>query len=133
MIAFDRRRKNNTTSLLFQIMAAEQQILDRQQRINIATAKLTRKLLRQMTSPVSLLSGCGIGFLLGEMTKNRPQNLHGVADKTAPAEDSPLRIAMKLATSIQTLYATLPVVWIMKAFYQPISAKPSPMRQDFRQ
>lgn len=132
MLAFDRRKKNITTSLPFQIMAAEQQILDRHHRIDIATAKLTRKLLQQMTAPVSLLSGCGIGFILGEITKDRPQNLHGVADKTVPAEDSPLRIAIKLATSIQTLYTALPVVWIMKTFYQPISAKPSSTR-GFRQ
>jgi hypothetical protein len=122
------QNKNSSKSLLAQIKAAEQQVLHRQNVIGFATVILTRKLQQQMTTPTSLLLASGIGFLLGEITKNRSLKPHGKANKTTPIEPSPLNIALKLVTSIQTLYTALPIVWIMKTFYQPISSQESPKR-----
>jgi hypothetical protein len=130
MMAKNAQHEEKPKSLLVQIKAAEQQVINRQRVIGYTTAILTRKLQRQMTTPTSLILASGIGFLLGEITKGRSTKPHGAANKTTPVEPSPLSVALKLVTSIQTLYTALPIVWIMKTFYQPITSQQSP-KQDF--
>ncbi len=127
-MAINIQRKNNSKSLSLQIKAAEQQVLNRQRNIGITLSMITSKLQQQMTTPVSLLLASGIGFMLGEITKNRSPKGQNITSKTMPVEPSPLSIALKLVTSIQTLYTALPVVWIMKTFYQPTSSKQSAKR-----
>jgi hypothetical protein len=122
------QRKNNSKSLSHQIKAAEQQVLYRQRNIGTTVSMITSKLQQQMTTPISLLLASGIGFLLGEITKDRSPKGQNITSKPMSIEPSPLSIALKLVTSIQTLYTALPVVWILKTFYQPTSSMQSPKR-----
>lgn len=109
----------NPRSLSAQIKDAEQQVLNRQRGVGIGASALVRKTQQQMTTPVSLLLACGVGFLLGELTKRQSTKLSDSGVKREVAKPSPLKIALNLATSIQTLYTALPIVWIMKNFYEP--------------
>ncbi|MBK8817253.1 MAG: hypothetical protein IPN42_17895 [Methylococcaceae bacterium] len=127
-MAINIQRRNNSKSLSHQIKAAEQQVLYRQRNIGTTVSMITSKLQQQMTTPVSLLLASGIGFMLGEITKDRSPKGQNITSKTMPVEPSPLSIALKLVTSIQTIYTALPIVWIMKAFYQPTSSKQSAKR-----
>lgn len=116
-------------SLTTQIEDAEQLVLDRQRKVGIRTAMLTRKSYRQITDPVTLLLAGGIGFIIGELTKRRPQKLRGGAGKPYTAETTPLKTALNLITSAQTLYTALPLAWMMKSYYQPGPSAQAPKPQ----
>ena len=120
MAAYSRNRIN-PLSLSVQIKDAELQVLNRKRKISVDTTKLVKKAQQQMTGTTSLLLASGVGFIIGEITKHQAPKLRDPADKSGFVETSPLKTALSLVTSIQTLYATLPIVWIMKTFYQPIT------------
>lgn len=109
----------NSKSLTAQIKDAERQVLDRQQKIGIRTTILIRKIHQQMTAPATLLMAGGIGFIFGELTKCQTYKARGTIDKTHAAGTTPLKIALNLMTSAQTLYAALPLAWIIKSYFQP--------------
>lgn len=102
-------------SLNTQIRDAERQVLKRQRVVGARTDRLVRKIHQQMTAPATLLLAGGIGFILGEITHCR----QGSTRRGGAAGASPLRSALKFATSIQTLYSALPLVWILKFFRRP--------------
>lgn len=120
------RNRMNPTSLSDQIKDAERQVLNRKQKISVDTTSLTRKMREQMTAPTTFLFAGGIGFLLGEITKREPSKSHGTNDKPHAAEVSPLRTALSLVTSIQTLYTALPIAWIINIFNQRSKSSQAP-------
>jgi hypothetical protein len=117
--------RSKANSLASQIRDAERQVVNRQRRINIRTDTLVRNIEQQMTAPATLLLVSGAGFIIGELTKCQPAKSRGTSDKIVDAETSPLRIAFNLITSIQTLYTALPMVWIVKTFFQPDTSSQS--------
>ena len=122
--------RSKTRSLTAQIRGAEQQILNRQRRVDGRAAKLAGNIQQQITAPATLLLAGGIGFIIGELTKRQPSRPHDTADKLHSAQVSPLRIALNLMISIHTLYTALPLAWIIKSFYQPrTSGHQAPERQ----
>lgn len=121
--------RSKANSLTTQIRVAEQQVLIRQRRVEMCTDTLVRNIHQQMTSPATLLLAGGTGFIIGELTKRQTPKLRSTADKPLGAETSPLKIALNLITSIQTLYTALPLVWMMKTFYQPGSSNQTSERR----
>jgi hypothetical protein len=117
-------------SLTAQINAAERQVLNRQQEVGIRTATLVRKIHQQMTAPATLLLVAGIGFIIGELTKRQTSKKRpGTVDKPHATETSPLRIALNLITSARTLYTALPLVWMVKSYFQPGALDQAPAHQ----
>jgi hypothetical protein len=107
------RNRINPTSLSAQIKDAEQQVLNRKRKISVSAAKLARKMQLQMTAPTTFLFAAGIGFLLGEITKREPSKTRVTTDQSNAVETSPLKTALSLVTSIQTLYTALPIAWMI--------------------
>ncbi|MEQ1544630.1 hypothetical protein [Methyloglobulus sp.] len=113
MMVTPTRNRINPTSLSAQIKDAEQQVLNRKQKINVGTATLLRKMQQQMIAPTTFLFAAGIGFLLGEITKRGPSKTHATTNQSQTVEISPLKTALSLVTSIQTLYTALPIAWMI--------------------
>lgn len=107
-------------SLTAKINAAERQLLNRQQQVDIGTVTLVHKIHQQMTAPATLLLTGGIGFIIGDLTKRPSSKKHpGTVENPRTSENSPLKIVLNLMTSARTLYTALPLVWIMKSYCQP--------------
>lgn len=119
-------------SLTAQINAAERQVLNRQQEVNIRTAALVRNIHRQMTAPATLLLVGGIGFIIGEFTKRQHATFRRSNEKPHDAGTSPLMTALNLMTTARTLYTALPLVWMMKSCYQPGTSGQAPEYQSRR-
>ncbi|MDD2722832.1 MAG: hypothetical protein PHH59_02250 [Methylovulum sp.] len=70
-----------------------------------------------LTTPPNLLLACGIGFIIGELTKQFPatdeNGNNGPANKTTP-----FKITLNLFSSIQTLYTALPLVLMMTSAFE---------------
>jgi hypothetical protein len=129
MMASHLLNRSKANSLAGQIRDAELQVLSRQRRIDIRTDTLVRTIHQQMTAPTTLLLASGAGFIIGELTKRQPSKLDDSGHKAEGTGISPLKVAINLITSIQTLYTALPIVWIMKTFYQPGASGQSSKRQ----
>lgn len=112
-------KRNKPKSLKAQIKAAERELLNRQRRVGVRTARLARNIHQQVTARATLLLAGGIGFILGELTQRQTTKSRGAADKLRTTETTPLRTALNLMTSIHTLYMALPLAWMMKSFYHP--------------
>ncbi len=119
MMAIYTRSRINPTSLSAQIKDAEQQVLNRKRKIGIDTTALVQKMQQQMLAPSTFLLAGGVGFLIGEITKRKPSKIRDTTDKPHAVETSPLKTALSLVTSIQTLYTALPLAWIINTFQQP--------------
>jgi hypothetical protein len=109
--------KNHSKLLADEIKDAEWQVIKRQQLIDYRTHALARKIYQQLTEPGSMLLAGGIGFIIGELTKRQPSKARGTAvkDRRRSTETSPLKAAVNLFTSMQTLYTALPLAWLMKS------------------
>jgi hypothetical protein len=118
MMTFYSRNRINPTSLSAQIKHAEQQVLNRKRKISVGTTTLVRKMQQQMIAPTTFLLAAGVGFLIGEITKREPSKTRDTTDKPNTVETSPLRTALNLVTSIQTLYTALPIAWMINTFNQ---------------
>lgn len=121
--------RSKANSLAAQISDVERHVQDRQLKIEIRTDTLVRTIHQQITAPTTLLMASAAGFMIGELTKRQPSKLDYSGHKTEDTGISPLKVAIKLITSIQTLYTALPIVWIMKTFYQPGSSDQSSNHQ----
>jgi hypothetical protein len=110
--------RSSVNSLATQISAAERQVLNRQRKINNCAHTLVRKVERQMTSPFNLLLFSGAGFIIGELTKCQPAKSTAKSDNMLNIVPSPLRMASSLISSIQILYKALPMVCMVKTFFQ---------------
>jgi hypothetical protein len=102
----------SSTSLNAQIKATERIILNRHRVIDKRATMLTQKLYQQMTTPAALLLAVGIGFVVGELSKSRSTSNKPHATQTS------LRTLLNLITSARTVYATLPIAWLMKSRYK---------------
>jgi hypothetical protein len=123
--------RSQANSLASQIRDAERQVQDRQRTIKVRTDVLMRTIHQQMTAPTTLLLASGAGFMIGELTKRQPAKVDSSGHKTEGTGISPLKVAINLVTSIQTLYTALPIVWIMKTFVQT-SSSGQPSKQQFQ-
>lgn len=110
----------NPRSLTAQIKDAEWQVLNCQRRVEVRSTLLARKIQHQLAAPGTVMLAVGIGFIFGEMTKERAQNpkLCGTIKKSGTVEASPLSGALSLITSIYTLYTALPIAWLINVFYK---------------
>lgn len=107
-------------SLTSQIVDTEQHLQTHQREASACTAVLTQKLRRQLADPGNLILAGGIGYILGELTKPRPKSrLTGTIDRSLNAETTPLKTMLGLAGSVQTLYAALPIAWMVKSWVFP--------------
>lgn len=108
-----------------QIRHTQQRLLNRQRMIDVRTTTLARKIEQQMIEPATLLLAFSIGFILGELTKcTRVTN-----DKQPISETSPLKTGLSLLASARTIYAALPLAWIMTSRYQTSGYNQRPERQ----
>lgn len=110
-------------SLNAQIKDVEQQIASNQRKVDACTAVLVEKIQQQVqqelvVTPATLLLAGGIGFIIAELSKCPAQKIHSAANKRGAAETSPLKVALNLITSARTLYAVLPLAWMMQSRYQ---------------
>ncbi|QFY44518.1 hypothetical protein F6R98_19345 [Candidatus Methylospira mobilis] len=123
------RNRRKSKSLKIQIRDAEQQLSNRQRRCGVRAATLTRKIHQQLIAPASLLLAGSIGFIIGEFTKRQIPNNRGAADKPDATETTPLRTALKLMASARTIYAALPLAWIMRSLHHPDASGQPPKRR----
>jgi hypothetical protein len=121
--------RSKSKYLATQIHDAERQVLIRHDRIAVCTTALVDNLHQEMTAPTTLWLAGGFGFILGELTRRQTKKIAGTASKPPRAQTSPVIIALKLLTSIQTLYTALPIAWIFRAFHKSRTATPIPERQ----
>ena len=121
--------RSKANSLASQIKDAERRVQDRKRIIKVRTDVLMRTIHQEMTAPTTLLLASGTGFMIGELTKRQPAKVDSSGHKTEGTGISPLRVAINLVTSIQTLYTALPIVWIMKTFVQTGSVGQSSKQQ----
>ncbi|MFZ2450185.1 MAG: hypothetical protein WAW36_06685 [Methylovulum miyakonense] len=121
--------RNKSRSLPAQIKDAERQILVRQGQVGLRANRLSQTILQQMTTPASLLLASGIGFIIGELTR-QTSRCRAAADKSKDTKTTPLKTALNLLSSIQTLYAALPLAWMVKSYYRQGAPGPqSPERR----
>ncbi|MGZ5051919.1 MAG: hypothetical protein ACXWF8_00500 [Methylobacter sp.] len=107
-------------SLTSQIVDTEQHLQTHHREASACTAVLTQKLRRQLADPGNLILAGGIGYILGELTKPRPKSrFTGTVDRSIKAETTPLKTMLGLASSVQTLYAALPIAWMVKSWVFP--------------
>jgi hypothetical protein len=125
-VTVNTRMRINPASLSAQIKDAEQQVLNRKRKIGVGTASLTRKMREQMIAPTTFLFAAGIGFLLGEITKGEPSKTHATTNQSHTLETSPLKTALSLVTSIQTLYTALPIAWMINTINRQGTSNPAP-------
>ncbi|SJM89541.1 conserved hypothetical protein [Crenothrix polyspora] len=118
--------------LTTQIRGAERQIVIRQDRIGACTTTLIEKLHQQMTAPTTLWLAGSFGFILGELTRRQSKKVSGTpgaTNKSRAAQTSPIITALKLLTSIQTLYTALPIAWMLRTFHKSRTSPKSSKRQ----
>lgn len=107
--------------LATQIRVTEQQIIDRQQRVDIRMAHLVNNLHQQMAAPATLVLAGGAGFILGELTYRPPKIKRRSTQPTAAAnpdaDSTLLKKAVNFMSLAQGVYQLLPLVLIMDTFY----------------
>lgn len=124
-----RIKRSKSKFLTAQIREAERQVLIRHDRIAVCTTALADHLHQQMTAPTTLWLAGGFGFILGELTRRQTKKIAGTASKPPRAPTSPVITALKLLTSIQTLYTALPIAWILRGFHKSRTVPPISNRQ----
>jgi hypothetical protein len=121
-------------SLNAQIKDVERQIANRQRKVDACAVVLVDKIQQQLqqelvVTPATLLLAGGIGFILGELTQYPSHKIHNTAHKRGAAETSPLKTALNLITSARTLYAVLPLAWLMQSRYQTRASSQMPKQR----
>jgi hypothetical protein len=107
------------SSLADQIKDTERKRLIRQRKVSVQADKLVQDIYQEITAPGSLLVACGVGFIMGELTKCQAPKFRGTAKTT------PLNTAMSFITSAHTLYSALPLTLLIKSLYQSDSSDKS--------
>ena len=132
MIANYRVNRQKSRFLTTQIRDAERQIVIRQDRIGVCTTMLVEKLHQQMTAPTTLWLAGSFGFILGELTRRQSKKVSGTpgtTNKSRAVQTSPIITALKLLTSIQTIYTALPIAWMLRTFHKSRTSPKSSKRQ----
>lgn len=97
-------------SLTDQIKDAELQVLERQRMVIVRVDTLIHKTQQQLTAPASLLLAGGIGFVLGELTKNKSFEPHRANEESGVAATTDitkiLMNALNQLATINALYTT---------------------------
>ncbi len=118
--------RNTFKSLDAQISDAQRQILNRQQTIDVGTARMIGNIRWQLTKPTTLMMAAGIGFIVGELSCCSSLKKSNIANQPQENDISPLKIALNLFITARTLYAALPMAWLIKCHHQSIAQnKPS--------
>ncbi|HEY8035264.1 MAG TPA: hypothetical protein VIF37_06715 [Methylobacter sp.] len=115
------------SSLEDQIKDTERKRLIHEWKVNAQADKLVQDIHQQITAPGTLLLACGIGFIIGELSKRQAPK----SKSPGTAKKTPLKAAMSFITSAHTLYSALPLTWLIKSFYQPDASGQSPQRQAY--
>ncbi len=123
MISFLNRHK--PPSLGMKILAAEQRVSCRKRQIGIHSATLTQKIAQGLTTTPNLLLASGMGCIIGEVTK-QPTTTDGNGNNRPATQTTPLKTVLTLLSSIQALYAALPLVLVIKSAYETKAAKRMP-------
>jgi hypothetical protein len=110
------------SSLEDQIKDTERKRLIHEWKVNAQADKLVQDIHQQITAPGTLLLACGIGFIIGELSKRQAPK----SKSPETAKKTPLKAAMSFITSAHTLYSALPLTWLIKSFYQPDASGQSP-------
>jgi hypothetical protein len=111
--------KESFGALTVRIKEIEQQVLDRRQCVHARANTLVRHLKHEMTLPTTLLLAGGVGFIVGELTKQRSSKKERQAikrDIEARLETTPLKETVNFVSLARHL--TLPLGWIVDAFFQ---------------
>lgn len=118
--------RNTFKSLNAQISDAQRQVLKRQQKVDVGTARMIRTMRWQLTKPTSLILATGIGFIVGELSRCSSPKKSNTVNQPRESEISPLKIALNLLITARTLYTALPMAWLIKSYHQSIAKnKPS--------
>lgn len=102
--------ENESKSLAAQIKDVELQVLEQQRMVIVRADTLIQKTQQQMTAPASLLLASGIGFVLGELTKSKSSEPHGIIEEPHVAKTTDtaktLMSALNQLVTINALYTT---------------------------
>lgn len=112
------------SSLEDEIKDTERDRLIREWKVNAHADKLVQDIHQEITAPGSMLLACGIGFILGELSKRRQAPKSDRTDKK-----SFLKAAMSFITSTHTMYSALPLSWLIKFFYRQNASGKSSQKQ----
>lgn len=117
--------RHKTASLNERIRHAERQLSSRQRQVDSATTSLINTIHHQITRPASLLLASGAGFIIGELTKCQTPRASDATERTnASGTTTPLMVLLNLMATVHTLYTALPLVWVIKSFYQSAPSQP---------
>jgi hypothetical protein len=112
---------SRASSLSAQIRATERRVASRQRQIRIHAGIVSHKIESQLTTPTNLLLASGMGFIIGELTKNNQTVCGNGKDRATTT--SPLKIALNLFSSIRTVYAALPLVLVVTSAFETKAAQ----------
>lgn len=118
IIADSLNSEKQPSSLKDEIKDTERHRLIHEWKLSAQADKLVQDIHQQITAPGTLLLACGIGFIIGELSKRRPAPK---SDRTG-GKKSPFKAAISFITSAHTLYSALPLSWLIKSFYRPDSS-----------
>lgn len=104
-------KESKFKSLTAQIKDAETQLQEHQRMVSAYKDALIQKTQQRITTPSGLLLAGGIGFILSELTKNKPLKFHSsITEEPHTAETGDiskhLTSALSLLNSINALYTT---------------------------
>jgi hypothetical protein len=121
MTVFNRATATEAAPLKAQITHLEKRILDRRQLIRLHATSYGHAAWNGLTSPVMLLSACGLGFLVGILTRHQPSAVHN-GDGARPRARRPVDSILRLIGFMRTLLPTvrLAASWL----FPPSDAKP---------
>lgn len=119
--------ETRTRSMAYEIKKAERLIYSRQLRIEQRKATLIRHLHRRITSPMALIMGGGLGFIIGDLTA--PRHSRRPADsarsKRAASGESSLTKVLNWIGWWNALTTAWPLTALSHAF-QAQSGAPQP-------
>lgn len=117
-MVFNFRSRTPRQSLSQQIRAAERDLLHQQRRVAVSADHLVQTLHRQLTSPMSLLTASGVGFIIGELTRRQTPRPCSGGDQLPAIDATRWQTALSFAGSVHALYTALPVAWLVRLYRQ---------------
>ena len=95
--------ESSSKSLTDQIRDAELQVLEHQRMVIVRADALIQKAQQQMIAPANLLLAAGVGFILSELTKNKPGDSHSTSTFHKPLADMTADMSRHLMTALNFL------------------------------
>jgi hypothetical protein len=104
-------------SLNKQILAAEQQLVQRKQHLSCAGTRLLHHLRQRMTAPATLGLAVAMGYICAEMTECQTRIIAGKQQKTESSINSALSITQHCVTLLHEFYTALPFILLIKSYF----------------